>query len=189
MTLDEARELLSLPRGASQAAVRDAFRATARTVHPDRHPGANAEEHRRLAQQFDRARQARDVLLLVSPEEPQAPAPFSERPTSHDTRTATHPSTRPGTTTTGPARRSTPTAPQTRREARDHGARRAATPPASTPTLRFDEFVAARDAEGFGVGPRTRRYRDVPRIIAWSIVAGATAMVVGGGVALAVGLT
>jgi len=36
--------------------------------------------------------------------------------------------------------------------------------------VRFDEFVRAADAAGFGPGIRTRRWIDWPRVIAWSTV-------------------
>ncbi|BDV31255.1 hypothetical protein [Microbacterium terricola] len=47
-------------------------------------------------------------------------------------------------------------------------------------TVRFDEFVRAADAAGFGPGIRTRRWIDWPRIIAWSTVGALVALVVGG---------
>lgn len=47
-------------------------------------------------------------------------------------------------------------------------------------TVRFDEFVRAADAAGFGPGIRTRRWIDWPRIAAWSS-AGALAMLIVGG--------
>lgn len=52
-------------------------------------------------------------------------------------------------------------------------------------TIRFDEFVRAADAAGFGPGPRTRRWIDLPRIIAWSVVGALVLLIAGGGVATA----
>jgi hypothetical protein len=47
-------------------------------------------------------------------------------------------------------------------------------------TVRFDEFVRAADAAGFGPGIRTHRWTDWPRIIAWSTVGALAALVIGG---------
>ncbi|MCT9821125.1 hypothetical protein N3K63_12635 [Microbacterium sp. W1N] len=52
-------------------------------------------------------------------------------------------------------------------------------------TIRFDDFVRAADAAGFGPGTRTRRWIDWPRIIAWSLVGALVLLVAGGGVATA----
>jgi hypothetical protein len=74
MTLDEARTILGVARGASHASIRDAFRIRARHVHPDAHPTASAAQRDELARHFDRAREARDILLLL-PDGMAAPAP------------------------------------------------------------------------------------------------------------------
>lgn len=36
--------------------------------------------------------------------------------------------------------------------------------------MRFEEFVAFTDAAGFGIGRRSPRWIDWPRVIAWSSV-------------------
>jgi hypothetical protein len=192
MTLEEARTILSITHGASQAEVREAFRVVARAVHPDRHPGVDPDQLRRLGRQFDRAREARDVLLLISPTSATSPASmpaarFSSAPAGTSgprisdggTQTTARPQTDRGA---GEA----PAAPRTRRDSRDQKAHHASSRPSAVPTLRFDEYVRARDAEGFGLGVRTRRYRDMPRLIAWSVVAVAASTVAGA--ALIVGM-
>lgn len=172
MTLDEAREVLGIARGATGARVREAYRIRARHVHPDRHPDADEAERRRLSREFARAREAHDILLLVSPDtEPEEPARAGtagpDRP----------PSARSGDGPSSAAR------PKTRAERRAEEERaRPRTPPVAS-TLRFDDFVRAVDAAGFAVGQRTRRYRDITRIVVWSLLGGAVAAVTAAAVA------
>lgn len=152
MTLDEARNVLGLESGASHASVREAFRLRARHLHPDRHPGADREERHRLSREFDRAREARDILLLVQPKAAAAPATPSAAATSAASSYRSEP--RAGTAHGASAPTAKPFAGSNR-------------PPR---TLRFDEFVRQSDAAGFGPGLRSRNYHDVARIIAWSTV-------------------
>lgn len=158
MTLDEARELLGVSRGAPAALVRERFRLRARDLHPDRHPAADRAEHERLAREFDRARQARDVLLLVAPAAGKnatddsrgaSPDPASSRSTSSRTTKST------SSPFAGPSQSA-------------QAGPRARVPSPPRASLRFDEFVRQSDAAGFGPGPRTRRYHDVTRIVVWS---------------------
>lgn len=158
MTLDEARDSLGVARGATEEEIREAFRARARVVHPDRHPHASAAERAHYAREFDRVREARDIL-----------ARFASDPMRASADTAG-----PGTSTPPP-----PAPPRERARPRTSETRR----PAAAPrvTMRFDEFVAATDAAGFTIGPRSPRWVDWPRVIAWSTVGVAIAVVVGGG--------
>src|SRR5215207_6981887 len=66
MTLEEARDLLGVGRGASRTDLNRAFQRKARHLHPDMHPDADVEARRRLALGFDELRQARDILLLLA---------------------------------------------------------------------------------------------------------------------------
>lgn len=168
MTLDEARDSLGVSRAATVEEIRDAFRRRAREVHPDRHPSADAAQRARFAREFDRAREARDILVRFTGEPARSAAPASAG--SSSAHAASSAGSRPTTTTTAPPReRARPRTSETRR-------------PAAAPrvTMRFDEFVSAADAEGFGIGRRTRRLIDWPRVIAWSTVGVAVALVFGG---------
>jgi len=119
VTLDEAREALGVTRDASVEAIREAFRRVARRVHPDTQPHATAEERSQLAREFDRAREARDILLRYMSDPLRKPPP--KAPPSP------HPQHRP-------RERARPRTSETR-------------PPREAPrvTLRFEEFVAASD--------------------------------------------
>ena len=156
MTLDEARAILEVARGASHADIRDAFRRRARLVHPDAHPTASAAQRTDFARQFDRARQARDILLLL-PERTAAPAP--------DTRDPTAPTASTGPTAPAGPAVSPPPAPPPWRPPRDP-----ATSPAPQRTLRFDEFVQVVDAAGFGAGHRSKPSRSLGRVLLWTTV-------------------
>ena len=160
MTLDEARETLGVTRGASVTEIRDAFRRRAREVHPDRHPSEDDARRRQLGREFDRAREARDILVKFAsdPARVAAPAPPSA-------------STPPSSATAPPPRRE---------RARPRTSECRPRPEAPRVTVRFDEFVRAADAAGFGPGTRTRRWIDWPRIVAWSTVGALVALVVGG---------
>ncbi len=158
MTLDEARECLGVGRTASVEEIREAFRRAARAVHPDRHPGADAARRAELGRDFDRAREARDILvrhagdpLRAADAPPPAAAPH------HADRDAARPRARP-------------------RTSHRHDS---APPRAARVTMRFDEFIAWTDAAGFRAGVRSRPYTDWPRLVAWSIVALAVAVAVG----------
>ncbi|MFL0565940.1 DnaJ domain-containing protein [Microbacterium sp. 179-I 1D1 NHS] len=164
MTLDEARETLGVARGASAKEVRDAFRRRARDLHPDRHPMASDAERRRLSLAFDRARQARDILVTFAGA-PSASSPSNER--------------RPSTSSS--ARSSTTSAPPRRDRARPRTSDSHRRTEAPRVTVRFDEFVRAADAAGFGPGSRTRRWIDWPRAIAWSTVGVAVLAIAGAG--------
>lgn len=144
MTLDEARLVLGVGGDASQTEVREAFRRRAREVHPDRHPHLDAADRERYAAEFHRVLTARDVLLRTETADAAtvsdaSPTPAWAAPTSGAAR-------KPPTHTTSPD------------------------PPRQAPrtTLRFEEFVKAQDAEGFGPGLRSRRPVDVARIVVWS---------------------
>jgi hypothetical protein len=158
MTLDEARECLSVPRDANVQQVQEAFRTKARLVHPDRHPDAAADEHARLSQEFDRARRARDAL--VSWARQSASTPTATRPSAP---TSPHPTPPPHT-------EHVPTDPPRQRARPRTSESRQPSPEPARVTLRFEEFVRLTDAAGFGVGQRTRRHIDWPRIIAWTTV-------------------
>ncbi|WP_431805247.1 J domain-containing protein [Microbacterium sp. bgisy203] len=178
MTLDEAREALGVSRGASVSEIRDAFRRRAREVHPDRHPSEDDATRRRLGREFDRAREARDILVKFTNDSARiaAPAPAGAGTSRTDERP--RPSTAPPASTP-----SSPTnSPPPRRErARPRTSESRPQPEAPRVTVRFDDFVRAADAAGFGPGIRTRRWIDWPRIIAWSTVGTLVALVVGGG--------
>lgn len=176
MTLDEARETLGVSRGASAAEIRDAFRRRAREIHPDRHPSENEARRRQLGREFDRAREARDILVKFTSDPARAAAPAAgttthPRDTAHTAPTTAGAQTRPHTATTPPP-------PRERARPRTSDSR----PRAEAPrvTIRFDDFVRASDAAGFGPGARTRRWIDWPRIIAWSIVGALAVLIVGG---------
>lgn len=182
MTLDEAREALGVARGASVDEVRDAFRRRARQVHPDRHPSADDAQRRQLGREFDRAREARDILVRFT-RDPARTATFAPRATSESHAShSTRPSPRPSTSTTPP---STGTPPPRRERARPRTSESRPRREAPRVTVRFDEFVRAADAAGFGPGKRTRRWIDWPRIVAWSTVGTLVALVVGGGFVVA----
>ena len=157
MTLDEARTILGVARGASHQEIRDAFRHQARQVHPDTHPTASPQQLAEYSRLFDRAREARD-LLSVLPEGTTAPAPS---PRSAAPPRSPH---RPAPAAT-PRPRARPT-----REPAFHS---------HTRTLRFDEFVRVVDAAGFGSGHRSPLSRAIPRIAALRTVVILTAGAVG----------
>ncbi|CAN7219053.1 DnaJ domain-containing protein [Microbacterium sp. LjRoot45] len=173
MTLDEARTCLGLGRDASTSDIHRAFRARARDVHPDRHPGAHDADRARLASEFDRARAARDALLSwvalapASPGGASGAAPAGARgpeAASHRASSASSPCDAPSPPEAAPA----DPPPRPRARPRTSETRR----PEAAPrvTMRFEEFVAFTDAAGFGIGRRSRRWIDWPRVIAWSSV-------------------
>lgn len=182
MTLDEAREALGVTRDASVAEIRDAFRRRAREVHPDRHPSEDDARRRQLGREFDRAREARDILVKFTsnPARVAAPAPTG----ASTSRSSERP--RPSTPPSAGTPPSSTSAPPPRRErARPRTSESRPRPEAPRVTVRFDEFVRAADAAGFGPGIRTRRWIDWPRIIAWTTVGALVAAVAGGGLATA----
>ena len=178
MTLDEARQILAVERGASVDEIRDAFRRRARQVHPDRHPTVDDARRRQLAREFDRAREARDVLVTFTSGSARvttsAPAASSTR-----TRNATT-GARSSEAFAGTPRHSSTAPPLRRERARPRTSESRPQSEAPRVTIRFDEFVRASDAAGFGDGKRTRRLIDWPRIIAWSTVAAAIGLIFGG---------
>lgn len=181
MTLDEAREALGVVRGASVAEIRDAFRRRAREVHPDRHPSEDDARRRQLGREFDRAREARDILVKFTNDSTRSGESASTG--SSASRPAAAPrTTRPSASTTPSTARN---APPRRERARPRTSESRPRPEAPRVTVRFDEFVRAADAAGFGPGIRTRRWIDWPRVIAWSTVGALIALVVGGGLASA----
>ncbi|UUT36439.1 J domain-containing protein [Microbacterium elymi] len=150
MTLDEARRHLGIERGASVEDIQQAFRRCARWLHPDRFPEVDDAARARLARDFDRARQARDILVRFTLDAEREPAPASDPST---VRTAPRP--RPGSRPASTARS---------RTGEPHP------PRADAPrvTLRFDEFVAWTDAVAFAGAEHSRGWIDWPRIIVWS---------------------
>lgn len=177
MTLDEARETLGVSRDASVAEIREAFRRRARAVHPDQHPSEDEARRRQLGREFARAREAHDILVKFTSDPGRVAAAASggaaTRPsgTTHATQTDAGGGARPQTATAPPP-------PRERARPRTSESR----PRTEAPrvTVRFDEFVRAADAAGFGPGTRTRRWIDWPRVIAWSTVGALVALVVGG---------
>ena len=146
MTLDEARSILGVARGASHADVRDAFRHRARQVHPDAHPAATAAQRDEFARHFDRAREARDILLLL-PERAAGPEPI----------------TQPAPSSPGPTRPAAPPPPPWRPSGDP------SLPPHQR-TLRFEEFVQVVDAAGFGPGHRSTPSRRLALPLVWLAV-------------------
>ena len=143
MTLDEARQCLGVNGSASADEIRDAFRRKARVVHPDRNPHSTPADLALFGREFDRAREARDILVryTLDPLRRSAPPPASSTP---------------------PTNQAGPESPRSSARHVPH--------PAHSPrvTMRFDEFVAWTDAAGFGTGARAPRYVDWARIIVWS---------------------
>lgn len=178
MTLDEARDTLAVARGASVDEIRDAFRLRAREVHPDRHPSADDARRRQLGLEFDRAREARDILVKFASDSARATTPA---PTAASAARSGAPSSTPSPARSATEPPHTATAPPPRRErARPRTSESRPRTEAPRVTIRFDEFVRAADAAGFGPGARTRRWVDWPRIVAWSTVGVAVAVVIGG---------
>lgn len=177
MTLDEAREVLGVNRGASVAEIRDAFRRRAREVHPDRHPMESEARRRQLGREFDRAREAHDILVRFT-SDPARVVPPAGGGTTTRSSGSKHAAQSP---TAGGARPQTTTAPPPPRE-RARPRTSESRPRAEAPrvTIRFEDFVRASDAEGFGPGKRTRRFIDWPRVVAWSSVGALAAVIVGG---------
>lgn len=156
MTLDEARDLLGVGRGADRSHLNRAFQRRARQLHPDMHPNADGDTRRRLAFEFDQLRRARDILLLLA-DSPSAESTTRESEGARagwrghqpePSRVQSPSRSEPGTPPSGQSR-------------------------AQRTTLRFDEFVARQDAAGFGPGTRSRPPRDLARIVAWAVVAAA----------------
>ena len=172
MTLDEARGCLDIGIGASTDEIREAFRRKARDNHPDRHPGADSSTLSQLARDFDRAREARDILLRYTLDTLRKPAPSTN---------SRERETQPSSTYSYSYARSE-SAPRSADSSERADSRRAAFQPDETRgpaprvTMRFDEFVAWTDTAGFGAGNRSRPWVDWPRIIVWSSLA---ALVIG----------
>ena len=173
MTLDEARDCLSVDRGASVEQIQEAFRIRAREVHPDRHPHASPAERTALLAEFDRARRARDALVqwaryANTPFQGNAPAGA----THHATRATTPPKEPQSEPQPAPDQTREPAPeppPRQRARPRTSESRRSAPEPERV-TMRFDEFVAWTDAAGFSIGARSPRYVDWARIIVWSVL-------------------
>ena len=176
MTLDEARETLGVSRGATAAEIRNAFLRRAREVHPDRHPSETEARRRQLGREFDRAREARDILVKFTSEPAR-----TATPTSGATMPRPSGTTHPQPTTGAGTRPGSPSAPPPPRErARPRTSESRSRAEAPRVTIRFDDFVRATDAAGFGPGTRTRRWIDWPRIVAWSTVGALAVLIVGG---------
>ena len=151
MTLDEARACLYVSPGATANEIRQAFRRRALIVHPDRHPDAGPDELSMLEAEFNRAREARDILVRFTLDPLRSPSPaWPPRPAA----TASRPTYRTPPPPPPPAPEPIPQA---------H--------PAATVTMRFDEFVAWWDAFGFGAGHRSPLAADWPRIAVWAALA------------------
>ncbi|WEK13885.1 MAG: DnaJ domain-containing protein [Candidatus Microbacterium phytovorans] len=175
MTLDEARTCLGLDRDASTSDIHRAFRARAREVHPDRHPGAHDADRARLASEFDRARAARDALLSWAALAPASPGgasgAASGREAARGPEDASHRASSASSPADAPSHpEKAPTDPPPRRRARPRTSETRRPEAAPRVTMRFEEFVAFTDAAGFGIGRRSRRWIDWPRVIAWSSV-------------------
>lgn len=177
MTLDEARETLGVSRDASVAEIREAFRRRARAVHPDQHPSEDEARRRQLGREFARAREAHDILVKFTSDSTRATPPEAGAATAHSGG-ATHAAP---TTAAGGTQSQAATAPPPQRE-RARPRTSESRPRAEAPrvTIRFDEFVRASDAAGFGPGTRTRRWIDWPRVVAWSSVGALAVLIVGG---------
>lgn len=169
MTLDEARDCLSLARGASIEEVQEAFRSRARDVHPDRHPHASPAQRTALSEEFDRARRARDALVQWT-RYAETPGGTSWATTFTDAASAPSAPRRDAPREPAqepPAEPAPEPPPRPRARPRTSESRRPAPEPERV-TMRFDEFVVWSDAAGFNVGQRSRRYIDWARIIVWS---------------------
>lgn len=170
MTLDEARDCLSVERGASVEQIQEAFRSRAREVHPDRHPHASPDDRAALSAEFDRARRARDALVQWAR---YANTPFQghapQGATAHTTRTTTPPQSEPQPAPGPTGEPATEPLPRPRARPRTSESRRPSPEPERV-TMRFDEFVAWTDAAGFSIGARSPRYIDWARIIVWSVL-------------------
>lgn len=177
MTLDEARETLGVSRGATAAEIRDAFRRRAREVHPDRHPSETEARRRQLGREFDRAREARDILVKFTGEPVRTATPTRGATTRRSSGT-THAPPTTGSAGARPGSSSAPPPPRERARPRTSESRSRAEAPRVT--IRFEDFVKASDAAGFGPGTRTRRWIDWPRIVAWSTVGALAVLIVGG---------
>lgn len=170
MTLDEARDCLSVERGASVEQIQEAFRSRAREVHPDRHPHASPTDRAALSAEFDRARRARDALVQWAryaniPYQGHAP----QGATAHANRTTTPPQSEPQPAPRPTGEPAPEPPPRPRARPRTSDSRRPAPEPERV-TMRFDEFVAWTDAAGFSIGARSPRYIDWARIIVWSVL-------------------
>lgn len=176
MTLDEARETLGVDHGASVAEIRDAFRRRAREVHPDRHPSETEARRRQLGREFDLARQAHDILVKFTSDAARGTSPAGGTTTRSDAPPRTTPTTAPG----GDQPRTATAPPRQRERARPRTSESRPRSEAPRVTIRFEDFVRASDAEGFGPGLRTRRWIDWPRVVAWSTVGALVALIVGG---------
>lgn len=169
-------------RGASVAEIRDAFRQRAREVHPDLHPSADDAKRKQLGRDFDRAREARDILVKFASDPARGAA---HSPANMSTSRASE-GRRPSTASSSGTRPPSASGPPPRRErARPRTSESRPPPDAPRVTVRFDEFVRAADAAGFGPGTRTRRWIDWPRVIAWSTVGTLVVLVAGGGLTAA----
>ncbi len=166
-----------MTRTASVAEIRDAFRRRAREVHPDRHPSEDEARLRQLGQEFDRAREAHDILVKFTSDSTRAAA----SPSGGTTVRAGGTTHAPPTTAEGGSHSQAGTAPPPPRE-RARPRTSDSRPRAEAPrvTTRFDDFVRASDAAGFGPRTRTRRWIDWPRVVAWSTVGALAALIVGG---------
>ena len=167
MTLDEARACLSVSPGATADEIRQAFRRRARIVHPDRHPDAVPDELRTLEAEFNRAREARDILVRFTLDPLRSPPPES--------------APRPARAASRPASRTPPPPPPSASEPAPQSH------PAATVMMRFDEFVAWWDAAGFGPGHRSPVVVEWPRITAWAALAAAAVAIGGAAVWVATG--
>jgi len=157
MTLDEARKALGITATATADEIREAFRRRARDTHPDRSPDADVSARERLAREFDRVREARDILIRYTTDAIRNPTVPVDAPAGKPTEAQEAPSAPP------------PSSPSSR------------TPPPRV-TMRLDEFIAWTDAAGFTptskAPPATRlpnalpnrRRPDWARRIAWSTV-------------------
>jgi len=176
-TLDQERETLGVLRGPSVDEIRNAFRRRAREVHPDQHPSESESRRRQLAREFDRAREARDILVKFTSDPARVAAPAAGGTTTRS-RGTTHASP---TTAAGGIRPQTATAPSPPRERsrpRTSESRPRTEPPRVT--IRLEGFVRESDASSFGPGRRMRRWIDCPRFVAWSSVGVLASLVMGG---------
>jgi len=90
--MDDPYRSLQVAPDARPEEIRSAFRRAAKTVHPDLHPGASEEEHRRRQMQFVRLTQAYETLA-----DPKRRAAFDQSRRKQANRASDHQKSRTST--------------------------------------------------------------------------------------------